>query len=117
MGQRFGTFSFIVDGRTFSPRGSWTISPTNRELDAEMNLDGTMFNTEKPVPAMAEGSISGYDDVDALMGLCDATVHFSFDDGDTFVFSGASIVGRPAFNMETGETTGVVVKSPRARKI
>lgn len=114
--EKFGTFNFTINGRAYSPRGSWSIMPTNREIEAESNHDGTMYITSKPVPASAEGSLSGFNDIDLIMGICDQDVVFTFDDGDTYVFAGAAIVGRPSLNTENGELSGIKIASPRAFK-
>ncbi|NUX55922.1 phage tail tube protein [Paraburkholderia youngii] len=114
-----GTIYLTVNGTQVSPRGAFDIQPLNREREAESNQDGTMYITEKPVPATATGSIS-YDsglDLQALYSLCGVTATIELVNGDTFIFPQASVVGTPKLNTEKGEISDFKIASATARRV
>jgi|SRR5580692_2110533 hypothetical protein len=114
-----GTIYLTVNGQQISPRGAFDIQPLNFERDAESNQDGTMYVTEKSVPATATGSISYTSglDLQALYSLCGVTCTIALVNGDTFVFSSASVVGTPKLNTEKGEISDFKIASASARKV
>jgi hypothetical protein len=114
-----GTFYLTVNGQQVSARGAFDIQPLNFERDAESNQDGTMYITEKPVPASATGSLS-YSrglDLQGLYSLCGVTCTIELVNGDTFIFPSASVVGTPKLNTEKGEISDFKIASASARKV
>lgn len=113
----WGKMVVTVDGQIVSARGSFTLRPTTDEYEAIPNEDGSMSRMRKPVLAEAEGAIaSDCRDLHKLWGLCNVTVTFTFSWG-SWVFSDASITGRPELNTENGEMSGFKVTAPVARRV
>lgn len=114
-----GTFYLTVNGQQVSARGAFDVQPLNFERDAESNQDGTMYITQKPVPASATGSISYSRAVDlpTLYSLCGVTCTIELVNGDTFIFPSASVVGTPKLNTEKGEISDFKIVSANARRV
>ena len=110
-----GRVIFRVGDRTWSTRGGITVKPTVVERAAESNDDGSIYTTTKAVPAEAEFTLTDKCDlpIDELINGChvDATIEL-FDMGRRrWLFTDASIVGRPEYNTESGEISGLKIVS------
>ncbi|WP_345815264.1 phage tail tube protein [Paraburkholderia sp. PREW-6R] len=114
-----GTFYLTVNGQQVSARGAFDIMPLNFERSVEANMDGTVYITQKPVPASASGTLSYSRDIDlqALYTLCDVPCTIELVNGDTFVFPKAHIVGSPKLNTEKGEISDFKIACQTVRKI
>ena len=109
-----GRVIITIDGIKYSSRSAVTIKPTNIEREAKANMDGTMYVTTKPMPAEADFSMSDTCglDLETLISKCriDATFEI-FDMNRTYLFSKASVVGRPEIDTETGEIKNIKLAS------
>jgi hypothetical protein len=114
-----GTFYLTIKGQQVSARGAFDIMPLNRERDAEANQDGTIYITEKPVPASASGSLSYSRElnIQTLYQICGETATIELVNGDTFVFPKASVVGTPKLNTEKGEISDFKIVSQSCRQV
>ncbi|KIP14917.1 phage tail tube family protein [Burkholderia sp. MSHR3999] len=114
-----GTFYLRVNGQQVSARGAFDIQPLNFERSADANQDGTIYITQKPTPATAEGTLSYSRDLDlqTLYTLCDVPVTIELCNGDTFVFAKAHVVGQPKLNTEKGEISNFKIASNACRKV
>lgn len=110
-----GRISIEIDGIRYSARGDITIEPTNLEVAAESNHDGSIFYTSKPKPFRAAMSFSqpcGLRWNDAVR-RCSMNVTITEDDnGRTHLFGNARWVGMPSYNISTGEVTGLTIAGP-----
>lgn len=108
-----GRFSITINGKRYQARGSATIKPTTFERTAEANSDGSMYVTTKPMPAEADLQFSdscglSYDE---LLGChVDVTIRL-MDMKRTFLFTRATLVGRPEIKTENGEISGIKIAS------
>jgi hypothetical protein len=114
-----GRLFLTIDGQQFSPRGAFTLRPTTLEREADSNHDGSLFVTAKPVPAELEGSLSYTDNIDinALSELDGVSVTVELENGDTYVYADATVVGRIELNTETGEISNFMIASDSVTKV
>ncbi|MDX2265446.1 MAG: phage tail tube protein [Hyphomicrobiales bacterium] len=116
-----GRVELTIDGQRYRPRASITIRPTSFEREAEANADGTIFVTTKPMPAEAEFTLSDQCGLtlETLVNAChiDATITLVDMANRTYLFSQASVVGRPELDTESGEISGLKIVSQLARQL
>lgn len=115
-----GRAVITVDGVRYSARSAVTIRPTVTEREAGANQDNTIFTNTKPVPAEVELTLSDRCglDLDTLMAGChiDVTIDL-IDMKRTYLFTRASVVGRPEIDSESGEISGVMFVSAAVRTL
>lgn len=115
-----GRVRLTINGIVYSARSALTVRPTNIEREAGANQDGTLFVTTKPVPAEAEinlGDKCGLN-ISDLTNQChiDGTLEL-IDMKKQWLFTRSTVVGRPEYNTETGEITGLKLVSASAQEI
>lgn len=114
-----GRVILTVNGKRFSTRGGITIRPAHKSREAAANDDGSIYVTTKPEVGEAEFTISDRCglNIDDLTDSCfiDATFDL-IDMKKKFLFSRASVVGRPEYKTETGEITGLKIVSSMVRQ-
>ncbi len=114
----YGKMTLTVNGQIVSARGEFTLRPTNFEREGGANEDGSIWSSYKPVPAEAEGSVDACTtDISTLWDLCDVTVTFELNSGESYVYPRARIMGRPELNTSNGETSGFKIMSAQARRV
>lgn len=115
-----GRVIVTIDGVRYSARSSVTIRPTVIEREAHANQDGTIYVTTKPVPAEAEMSIGDRCglNLDVLQAAChiDVTIEI-VDMNRTYLFTQATVVGRPEIDSESGEIKNLKVASAFVKQI
>lgn len=120
MDTKGGRFTAEINGRTFSGRGKATIESSTVEVNAEANQDGTGYATVKPKLASCELTFDRGVGLkwDATMIL--QTVNLTFVETDvkvTHLFTDARWVGTPSIDTETGEVSGMSIKSDKYQSI
>jgi hypothetical protein len=108
-----GRAVITAGGQRWSARTAVKITPTNYERTAGSNQDGTVYYTTKPMPAEAEFGISDFQGltIETLMATpLDVTIVLP-DVKRTYFFTAAVVVGRPNFNTESGEISGLKITS------
>lgn len=115
-----GRVVFNVNNRRFATRGGVTIRPTNYERTENANDDGSIYVTTKPMPPTAEFTLSDSCglNIKDLIENCrvDVTIDL-IDMKKRYLFTRASIVGRPEYKTEDGTITGLKVTSSQVREI
>lgn len=115
-----GRFTAEINGRTFKGRGKATIESSTVEVNAEANQDGSGFVTVKPKLASCELSFDRGVGLkwDAAMLLQSINLTFVETDAKvTHLFTDASWVGTPSIDTETGEVSGLSIKSDKYQQI
>ncbi|SDR52912.1 phage tail tube protein [Paraburkholderia tuberum] len=114
-----GRFYLTIGGKQISARGAFDIQPLNYEREGEANQDGTIFVSEKAVPAEASGSLSYSRDLnlETLYQICGVPATIELVNGDTFVFPAAMVVGTPKLNTEKGEISDFKIISQTCRRV
>lgn len=105
-----GRITIDIDGDRFSARGDVTIEPTNSEVTADANHDGTPFFMVKPRLYSFAATFSNPCGLrwSGKMAKCRMNVTIVEEDNNrTHLFTGARLVGRPSVNISTGEVSGV----------
>lgn len=109
-----------IGSKRYSARGSFTIRPTTFSREAGANSDGTIYTTTKAEPAEVEFTLSdkcGLNINDLVKGChIDATIRL-VDMKKTWLFTRASVVGRPEFDTESGEIRGLKLVSANVQNI
>lgn len=114
-----GRVSLSLNGRNVTLRGKVTVKPTTVEKEPGSNTDGSLYVTVKPVPAEAEITLSDRCGLrlDDIMGChVDATIKL-IDMNRTYLYTRATVVGRPSIDTETGEISGLRIVSSRVTQI
>jgi hypothetical protein len=108
-----GRVIFMIGNLRYPTRGGVTIKPTVVERTEGANDDGSIYVTTKAVPAMAEFKLSDRCGLPiANLDKCRVDVSIEMVDMNRrYLFTQASLVGRPEINSETGEISGLKVAS------
>lgn len=111
-----GRITVNIGGVQYTPTDAdIKIKPTNSEVDAEMNSDGSMSTRTKLMPFEADITFRNNSGIvwQSAMQQCsvNATIQEE-DNGRLHLFTSARLVGRPEYNTATGEVTGVTIKGP-----
>lgn len=111
-----GRITLNIGGAQYTPsEADITVKPTNREVDAEMNQDGSVSYRQKLVPAEMDIKFRNNSGINwqntMLMCSVNATVQEE-DNGRIWLMTGARMTGRPEINLSTGEVSGIVLKGP-----
>lgn len=114
-----GRVILTLNGKRYSTRGGVTIRPTHKSREAGANDDGSLYVTTKAEPAEAEFTMS--DSCGLKIGdLVDACwIDATFDLIDMrkkYLFTRASVVGRPEYKTDTGEISGMKIVSAMVRE-
>lgn len=113
-----GRVSTVINGIAYSARGEITLDPSNIEVEAAANQDGTKYRTVKPKPVMASITFNRWlrDTTgqppkwsDNIMLLENIPVTFVEEDvrGTTHLLTGSCFTGKPEHNLATGEVSGL----------
>ena len=118
MYQAGGRITITIGGQRYSPRGKAIIKPAQLSHELMTNHDGTVSRATKAMPATAEltfdrgnqaiGTARPKWDSSFMLPFYDITIRET-DTGVLHLFSGATIVGEPAIDTESGEVTGLSV--------
>lgn len=115
-----GRVVVTIGNQRYSSRGGITVRPTNFERSVVANDDGTIAIQTKPVPFEAEFSLSDECGLDpnVLMSGCrfDVTLEW-IDARKKYLFTRATLIGRPEISSESGEMRGIRVVSANAQMI
>lgn len=115
-----GRVALTVDGEKYSVRAAVTVRPSRIEVDGEANQDGSVYFLTKPVPGEADIVLSDRCGLptDKLINGClvDATITL-IDMARTYLFTRARMTGRPVLNTETGELSGMTIKSAQVKQV
>lgn len=115
-----GRVVFNVNNKRYATRGGVTIRPTNYSREANANDDGSIYVTTKPEPAMAEFTLSDHCgmSISDLTDACyvDVTIDL-IDMRKRYLFTKATIVGRPEYKTDDGTITGLKVSASLVRQI
>ena len=110
-----------INGVKYKIRVGVTVMPTNVEKEADATASGEVFVTVKAVPAKATFTLSDTCglSLEELSNACDidATIKLYDLGGRTYLFTNASVVGRPELNTETGEISGFEIVSDNVRQV
>lgn len=116
-----GRISIEVDGDRWPPtEGDIMLDPTNIEVEAFANQDGSAAYQSKPKLYGAELKFRHPCGVkwDEAIRKCAINVTIvEEDNGRTHLFTGCRIVGKPSLNLGTGEVDGLRVAGPRYQRI
>lgn len=114
-----GRVTLTVNGVRYSTRSGITIMPSTFERSAEANDDGSIYVTTKPMPAEAEFTLSdrcGLTIADLDQCHIDATFDF-IDMRRQYLFTKATVVGRPSIKSDTGEISGLKIVSSLVKQV
>lgn len=109
-----GRVEFKIGAKRYSARGSFTIRPTTFSREAGANTDGTLYVTTKAETAEAEFTLSDKCglNINEIVEGCHVDATFKLVDmKKTWLFSRASVVGRPEFDTDSGEIRGLKIVS------
>jgi hypothetical protein len=115
-----GRVIFNVDGRRYQTRGGFTIAPTTFEKAAAAHDDGSIYTTTRPVPASATMTLSDRCGLtlNDLVNAChvDATIDL-IDMKKRYLFTRATVIGRPEIISESGEIRGLSIVSSLVKEL
>ena len=114
-----GRLQITIGGGTFDCRGKCNVNPATATADAGVNWSGKGYKTVKPQLATASLSFDRGRgiawDADFLLRDEDVTIA-EIDAGVTHYFTAAAKVGDPSIDTESGEVTGLSIKSDKYRQ-
>lgn len=111
-----GRVSTVIGGRNYHARGVITLNPSNINVSAGANQDGTVFRTVAPKPRTVEMTFDRFIDnegqplkwAENIMELDNLGITFVETDGKvTHVLSGGFFTGEPQHDTSTGEISGL----------
>lgn len=116
-----GRITLNIGGVQYAPsEADVTVKPTNTEVDAEMNQDGSLAFKVKLVPAEIDVKFRNNSGINwqANMQTCsvNATVQEE-DNGRQWLMTGGRMTGRPEINLSTGEVSGIILKGPTMQPV
>lgn len=122
-----GRVSTVIDGRAYSARGVITLNPSNINVSAGSNQDGSVYRTVAPKARTAELTFDRFVDVDGeplrwdegLMELENLPITFVEQDGQrlTHILTGGFFTGEPTMDTSTGEVSGLGLAADRYKTI
>jgi hypothetical protein len=115
-----GRISIEIGGKRYPARGDITINPTNVEVAAEANHDGSPYFTSRPVLYGAQMTFTQPCGLswDAELARCALNVTIIEEtNGRAHLFTGARIIGRPVLNISTGEVSGLSIMTDRYQQV
>lgn len=116
-----GLITISADGFNLSPTDAdITVEPTNIEVKAEANQDGTMCRTAKPKLYKIEVKFREPCGIvwNDFMRKCSLDVTMSENDNNrTHIMTGAAFTGTVKVNRSNGEVDGITIEGPRYQKL
>jgi len=117
-----GRVILIIDGKRMRTRGGITIRPIPFERTVDAHDDGTHYVMTKARPAEASFTLSYLCtlpiSLSDLMKACRIDVTFDLIDMRIrFLYTQASLLGRPEISSESGEIRGLSVSSSLVKEI
>lgn len=109
-----GRVIITANGKRYSSRGGVTIRPTTFEKVAGANDDGSIYTTTRAVTAEASFTLTDRCglNIKELIEGCHIDVSFDlFDMKKKYLFSRATVIGRPEYSTESGEIRGLSIVS------
>jgi len=121
MHQAGGRITITIGATRYSPRGKATIYPAQVKHDMQVNHDGTVSRTTAPMAARAELTFDRGDgrfkwDAAFIQNFVDISLRET-DVGVLHMWTGASLIGEPAIDSETGEVTGLSIASDAYQQV
>lgn len=115
-----GRLQITIGSTTFSCRGKATVKPARATADAGVNWNGKAFRTIKPQLASVDLSFDRGKglpwDEGMLLGDQNVTV-VEIDAGVSHYLTAAAMVGEPSIDTESGEVSGLSLKSDAYRQV
>lgn len=118
MYQAGGRISITIGGVRYSPRGKATIKPARLMHAVQTNHDGTVSRSTTAKPAEADltfdrgtstnGTLRPKWDQNFMLPFYDISIAET-DVKALHLFTGATLVGEPSIDTETGEVTGLSI--------
>lgn len=113
-----GRVSVVIKGLPYSARGEISIEPSNVEVNAEANVDGSVFRTIKAKPIRAKitfdrfrTATGEYLKFDGNIMVENFAATFIEEDTDILhMLTGAGFTGSPDINMANGEVSGLQIE-------
>jgi hypothetical protein len=111
-----GRVSTVIGGVAYSARGVITLNPSNINVSAGVNQDGSVFRTVAPKARTAEITFDRFVDNDGqplkwaenIMEQVNLGITFVEQDGGlTHILSGGFFTGEPTMDTSTGEVSGL----------
>ena len=111
-----GRVSTVIGGIAYSARGVITLDPSNIEVTAGVNQDGSLFRNVAPKARTAEITFDRFVDnegvplkwAENIMELVNLGITFvELDGGLTHIMSGGFFTGKPTHDTSTGEIAGL----------
>lgn len=111
-----GRVSTVIGGVAYSARGVITLNPSNMNVSAGVNQDGSLYRTVAPKARTAEITFDRFVDNDGvplkwaenIMALVNLGITFVEQDGGlTHILSGGFFTGEPTMDTSTGEISGL----------
>lgn len=121
-----GRVQIQIDNRAYKARGELSLDPSNIEVEAAANQDGSVYRLVKPKPRTAEMTFDRFVDdqgrplqwSENIMLLQNITGTFiETDTGVTHLLSGGFFTGKPMHNTASGEVTGLGFAAERYQTI
>jgi hypothetical protein len=111
-----GRVSTVIGGVAYSARGVITLNPSNINVTAGANQDGSVYRTVAPKVRTAEITFDRFVDNDGvplkwaenIMEQVNLGITFVEQDGGlTHILSGGFFTGEPTMDTSTGEVSGL----------
>lgn len=111
-----GRVSTVIGGVAYSARGVITLNPSNMNVSAGVNQDGSVYRTVAPKARTAEITFDRFVDNDGvplkwaenIMEQVNLGITFVEQDGGlTHILSGGFFTGEPTMDTSTGEVSGL----------
>jgi hypothetical protein len=111
-----GRVSTVIGGVAYSARGVIKLAPSNMNVTAGVNQDGSLYRTVAPKARTAEISFDRFVDnngqplkwAENIMQLTNLGITFVEQDGGlTHLLSGGFFTGDPQMDTSTGEVDGL----------
>ena len=111
-----GRVSTVIGGVAYSARGVITLNPSNINVSAGVNQDGSVYRTVAPKARTAEITFDRFVDNDGvplkwaenIMEQTQLGITFVEQDGGlTHILSGGFFTGEPTMDTSTGEVSGL----------
>lgn len=109
-----GRLTVTIDGIRYSSRGGAELSPVAIDTQVGANDDGTIYTTRKAVPATARFTLTDKCGLDVTKIAKGCKVDVTFDQLDMrrkWLYTAATVIGRPTINTETGAISGFEIAS------
>lgn len=115
-----GRVEMTINGKRYRSRGGITIMPMGIDKTAGVHDDGSIYTTTKA--AMREASFNMSDqcdlDIDELLSGCHVDVTLKLIDMKiAYLFTKASVIGKPSINTDDGSISGIRIVSGDCKRI